>query len=86
MAKRDEDFAHIGANLREAQDVDGDDLVDAGRGGYNDRSGRIEGRGSHELPDFMKELRRVKDNCQLTPMHRLLSEAGPWSPFKSSEI
>lgn len=86
MTKRDEDLAHTGGNLLESRNDDGDDLVDAGRGGYNDRSDRIEGFGGHGLPDFMKELRRVKDNCQLTPMQRFLSEAGPWSPFESSEI
>jgi hypothetical protein len=86
MARRDEDFAHIGANFREARDVDSDDLVDAGRGGYNDRNGRIEVRAGHGLPDFMKKLRRVKGNCQSTPMQQFLSEAGPWSPFESSKI
>ncbi|KAF1915913.1 hypothetical protein BDU57DRAFT_515708 [Ampelomyces quisqualis] len=81
LAKREEDFAHIGRNLLGFQSDGYGDLVDAGRGGHNDCSGQIQG-----LADFMIGLRQIQDGRQSAPMQRFLSEVGPWDSIRLSEI
>lgn len=56
------------------------DMIDAGRGGYQDHCEAHEG-----LLAFLNGVSRKEETAKTAPMRRFLGEAGPWGPFQLRE-
>jgi hypothetical protein len=92
MKRMGEDLANFGGNLKDAEISRGDEMAEAGRGGYQNlieagQDGYNDQCGTRDRTlDLTGELRGLDTDYQKTPMQRFLSEAGPWSAMHLLDI
>ena len=76
----EEELMQIGAQFNEEGRSENNDLVDAGRGGYNDPHDGLE-----DILNFNRGCWKTAEISRLSPMQRFLTGAGPWSPLEMRE-